>query len=99
MGKYKIVFSDVFDKRLKIIEQDFLGFGKVHTDKYIEEIIAKCQTLSTFPVRHEEIEINGVMYRRIYHKAHTVFYRVFEAEKLIYIDTVLGGEQKAKLHI
>ncbi|MDJ0627600.1 MAG: type II toxin-antitoxin system RelE/ParE family toxin [Rhodobacter sp.] len=56
---------------------------------YVEAIRTKCRGLDWFPKRSTPVTIKGLMYWRLTFKAHTVFYRVFDDERVVEIEAVL----------
>lgn len=67
--------------------------------QYVEQIRVNCQALDFFPKRVKPMAIKGREYWRIFYKAHTVYYRVFDESQTVEIEAVLRGSMLPELHM
>ncbi len=66
---------------------------------YVEQIRAKCRALDWSPKRVTPMTIKGRQYWRLFYKAHTVYYRVFDETQTVLIDTVLRSNMLPEKHM
>ncbi|NKC15130.1 MAG: hypothetical protein GKR94_23935 [Gammaproteobacteria bacterium] len=99
MGEYTVAFSHRFDRHLAAIVADYVGFGPAQTRNYIEGLLALCAALESMPYRYSSVVVKGRTYRRIPYRAHCVYYRVFAAERRVFVDAVLHGHQDPPRHL
>jgi len=97
---YKIVLNERAKNDLQAIYDDDSGrYTRAEQLVYVREIRRLIKSLNPFPKRSTPMVIRGREYRRIMFKAHTVFFRVIDADNTVYIDAVIHSHMDFKRHL
>jgi len=97
---YKIIFTARAERDLQAILEDDSGrYTPAQQQAYALAIKREIFALNPFPKRSTPKAIRGRKYRRIIHKAHTIFFRVIDTDNTVYIDAVLHSHMDFRRHL
>jgi len=99
MTPYRVEFSKQFERGLIELERDYLGFGKQQTQQYISDLLDRFNVLEVMPYCYRAIVINDVEYRAMIHRSHTIYYRVFDEDKCVFVDALLHNRMLHSRHL
>ncbi len=97
MSDYEVRVTGRAERDLRdILDAPSDNYTPIQQLAYVDAILVDCAKLDFWPKRFSAVYISGREYRRFRYKAHTIFYRVQEEQKIVLVDAVLHGRMDFK---